>query len=197
MSTNGINPVTGAAEPTYEDKLRSDLERLESFKERMYIPPPAFPSRTVYLAGPITGLTYGDARNTWRVDLAKRLPPHIHPLSPMRVVTALMPEQGLKDMPQAEGIEAMLVNRAILERDEADLRMADAVVACFLGAEHVSLGTVSEIGMARILRKPIILVMENEGNVHEHPFVTASAGFRTDNLAEAAGIVEHLLTPGV
>lgn len=155
------------------------------------------PLRTVYLCGPITGLTYGDAKDGWRVAFAELLPPHVMPLSPMRVVSKLMPEQGLKDMPQADGVNAMLINRAILARDEADIRNCDAVVACFLGATIASQGSVAELGMAHILRKPVIGIMEPEGNVHEHPFVTSIMGFRAETLDEAASIVTHLFTPGV
>lgn len=156
-----------------------------------------FPKRTVYLSGPITGLTYGEAKNGWRPTLAHMLKSHIHALSPMRVVGSLQPEQGLLDVPEAEGVRSMLVNRAILARDETDLRMADAVVANFLGAKRVSIGTVSELGMAHILRIPVVIVMEDKDNVHEHPFVTAIASFRTADLFEAAEIINHLLTPGV
>lgn len=157
----------------------------------------AYPQRTVYLSGPITGLTYEGARCDWRPGFAKKLPAHIHPLSPMRVVGSMMPEQGLEDMPQADGVRAMLINRAILARDEADLRTADAVVANFLGAKRVSLGTVAELGMAHVLRKPVVLIMEDDDTLHEHPFVTAIGTFRTASIEEAAEIVTHLLTPGV
>ena len=37
----------------------------------------------VYLSGPITGLTYGEARYTWREEFAKKAP-GIRVLSPMR-----------------------------------------------------------------------------------------------------------------
>lgn len=157
----------------------------------------AYPPRSVYLAGPITGLTYNAARESWRPYFASLLYPHIHAFSPMRVVSALQPEQGLTDQPQADGVRGMLVNRGILGRDESDLRHADVMVANFLGAERPSLGTVAEMGMAQILRVPVVLIMEEKGNVHEHPFVTAIAYERTASLEAAAQIVNHLLTPGV
>ena len=71
------------------------------------------------------------------------------------------------------------------------------MVAYLKGANKVSQGTVSELGMAHILRKPIIIIMEEEGNVHEHPFNTSIAMWRTDDLEEAANSIIHLLTPGV
>ncbi len=158
---------------------------------------PEYPARGVYLAGPITGLTYEDARATWRHEIVGYFAPHILPYSPMRVVSALQPEQGLSDRKDATGVKGMLVNRAILGRDETDLRNADAMVANFLEAQRPSLGTVAEMGMAHILRVPVILVMEKKGNIHEHPFVSSIAYERTDSLREAAEIVNHLLTPGV
>ncbi len=156
-----------------------------------------YPQRNVYLAGPITGLTYAEARQTWRHEIVKHFASHILPYSPMRVVSALQPEQGLSDRKDASGVRGMLVNRAILGRDETDLRNAHAMVANFLGAERASLGTVAEMGMAHVLRVPVILVMEKKGNIHEHPFVTSIAYERVDTLWDAAQIVNHLLTPGV
>lgn len=170
--------------------MGSDTPTYKPFK----VAPPA---KTVYLAGPITGLTYGEARYDWRERFSLYLPQHVLPMSPMRVVGEMMPEQGLTDMPEAEGVRAMQVNRAILVRDEADLRAADAIVACVLGAKRVSIGTVAEMAMAHMIRKPLVLVMEEHGNCHEHPFVTSFGAIRTSTLKEAADVVTHLLTPGI
>lgn len=193
MSTKAREYYPGKVIPMTE----KEMDALPWPNLKSEIPTGDYPKRTVYLAGPITGLAYDKARSSWRRKFAFLMPSHIFCLSPMRVVTSLMPEQGLKGMPQAEGVDAMLVNRAILARDEADLRTADAIVACLLGAEKPSQGTVAELGMAHVLRKPVILIMEDEGNCHEHPFVTSIGTFRTTTLREAADIVTHLLTPGV
>jgi len=67
----------------------------------------------------------------------------------------------------------------------------------FLGARAVSIGSVAEMGIASTLHKPVVLVMEPSGNIHEHIFVRELADIHTTSLAEAAGVVNALLIPGV
>ena len=57
------------------------------------------PCKTVYLAGPITGLTYSAARHGWREHFAEMLPAHILPVSPMRGKDFLRGEKSLKGDP--------------------------------------------------------------------------------------------------
>lgn len=156
-----------------------------------------FPQRSVYLAGPITGLSYGEARHGWRDEIAALLPPHIHSLSPMRAKEFLQKEQVLRGDPNMYPENVMASPRGIISRDENDLRQCDAMIACFLGAQAVSIGTCCELGMARILRKPVVLVMEQDGlNPHSHAFITEIQGYWVETLEEAAHCVTHLLTPG-
>ena len=54
-----------------------------------------YPIKTVYLAGPITGLSYGAARQGWREEMKKLLPDHVHPMSPMRGKDFLLDEIAL------------------------------------------------------------------------------------------------------
>lgn len=154
-------------------------------------------AKHVYLAGPITGMLYGEARNSWRPYVAERLNEHIKAWSPLRVVNKLQPEVGLLDGPKYIGLQDYIINLEILERDENDIRNSDAMIANMLGATRVSIGTVAEIAMARILNKPIVLVMEEGGNLHEHPFVTAKVARRVTNLDDGIDYINHLLTPGV
>lgn len=158
--------------------------------------------KSVYLAGPITGLTYGEARNGWRkefADLLKTQSPHIECYSPMRAKEFL---KGQSDL-QCKGAELEAVNnalckpRGILARDSNDVLSRDAIVACFLGADRVSIGTVWELGLAYGARKPGIIIMEPEGNLHDHIFVTHSFGYVVPSLEEAALILGALLTPGI
>lgn len=158
------------------------------------------PPKTVYLCGPITGLSYDDARNTWRKTVGGLLLPHIHALSPMRAKEFLSKEQCLNGVRTGydEYDNPTACPRGIVTRDNNDLRNADAVIACFLGAEKVSVGSVWELGNAYVRMKPVVLVMEKDGtNPHHHAFVTETAGYWVDNVEEAAEIVNHLLTPGV
>ena len=162
-----------------------------------------FPDKTVYLAGPITGLSYHDARHTWRHEFTTLLPEHIHALSPMRAKEFLSQEQVLVGDPDMYPEHQMATPSGIVTRDRNDVHTCDAMVACFLGArQRVSIGTVGECFWADAYRKPIIMVIEEangdgQDNIHLHAMLTELAGYRVPTLEEAAHLVTHLLTPGV
>src|SRR5579859_5285939 len=97
--------------------------------------------KSIYLAGPITGLPYGEARNGWREAFAGMMAaqsPHIECFSPMRAKEFLEGEQSL----QCKGEElkslgvALASPRGILTRDFNDVTHRDAMIACFLGAKR-------------------------------------------------------------
>lgn len=166
-----------------------------------------FPTKSIYLAGPITGLSYTEARNSWRAEFATLVPEHIHCFSPMRAKEFLQSEQVLRGDPGMYPEKALAIPKGILERDFNDVRTCDAMVANFLGATKASIGTCCEFGFAYALRKPVVMVIEpgQEGmvgthrgpNPHFHAFLTEIAGYVVPTLDEAAHIVTHLLTPGV
>jgi nucleoside 2-deoxyribosyltransferase len=154
----------------------------------------------VYLAGPITGLSYADARYTWRHQFASLLKSGGHDIecfSPMRQKDFLAGQQCEGDAKSLrDHDEALARPSGILTRDFNDVRSRDAVVACFLGAKRVSIGTVWEIGVAYSHKKPLVVVME-PGNLHDHLFITETAGYVVPTLAEAAHIIASLLSPGL
>jgi len=57
----------------------------------------------------------------------------------------------------------------------------------------VSIGTMIEAGWADSYRKPIVLVMEEEGNVHDHAILNEAVGFRVGSLEAGVNIVRALL----
>ncbi len=158
--------------------------------------------KSIYLAGPITGLSYDNARFGWRQVFAERMKviaPHVECFSPMRAKEFLSGHQAL----ECAGVDLEKVNNAlcrplgILARDSNDVAERDLIVANFLGADRVSIGTVWELGHAAAFRKKVIVIMEDEGNFHEHVFVTHNYGWRVNNLEEAALIAASVLTPGI
>ena len=180
----------------------------------------AVPIKTVYLAGPLTGLTYRDARHGWREEFAKMLPAHILPLSPMRGKDSLMGEVDIQGDPDMYPSNALCSASGIVTRDRNDVKNCDVMVACFLGMTErkSSIGTCVEFGWADAYRKPVIMVIEDDpngsytdsdgitrtivnsgkkANIHLHAFLTEIAGYRVNNLEEAAEIVRCLLAPGV
>ena len=89
----------------------------------------------------------------------------------------------------------MSTEAAITGRDRYDvMTRCDAVLVYLLGAEEVSIGTVIEVGWADAARKPIILVIEDEGNVHDHPMVRCPAAFRVSSLIDACDLANALLS---
>lgn len=171
-----------------------------------------YPSKTIYLAGPITGETYGVARDGWRMQFSRilhdpdpdglgfKIPrnQHIHCISPLRG-ERLQPK-GQVVAAGAEYVSDHHIEnpKGILTRDANDVMNCDLIVANFLGAHRVSIGTCAEFGMAHILRKPLVLVMEKDGtNPHYHGFITEIATYWVDNLEHAADIASVLLTPGL
>jgi len=155
-----------------------------------------YPVKTVYLAGPITDLSYGEARHGWREEFASLLPEHILPMSPMRGKDFLDKEVKLVGHPSMYPEHLMATPSGIVCRDRNDVRNCDAMIACFTGYPKASIGTSIEFGWADAFGKPVIMVMEDD-NIHQHAMLTEIAGYVTSDLEEAANILFHLLTPGV
>lgn len=153
----------------------------------------------VYLAGPITGQSY-DGATDWReytklkfYELCTQTYHQIHGLSPMRHKSEfLRQETKIEDTYEHD---VMSCQRGIYGRDKLDCHRADLVIANFLGADRVSIGTVMEVAWAAGNGIPVILVMENEGNPHEHAMIREAAYWRVDNLDEAIITTYKILVP--
>ena len=154
--------------------------------------------KRIYLAGPISGLSYLEATLGWRQAfteaLSLRAGDDIECMSPMRGKNYL---QGRKRL--GHGWQEMLGHKqacsapaGIVARDRNDVMTCDAMVACFLGAERVSIGTCIEFGWADAYRKPIVAVFDQH---HDHAMLRQMAGFVVDDLEAAAEIVTFLLLP--
>lgn len=147
------------------------------------------PDHYVYLAGPIRGCSYRGATD-WREYVKGKLPAGVHALSPMRGKDFL---RRAKKIGGAHSEHPMADDSAIVGRDRSDVIRSDVVLCCLLGAEEVSLGTSVELGWADILRKPVVLVMEDKKNPHDHPFARELAAFVTDDPDEAIAMVCSIL----
>lgn len=151
-------------------------------------------SGSVYLAGPITGLTYLDARFGWRKYVADQFNRGITVLSPMRHEGHLSEVQGglKKNYPD----HFFSKSKVLFQKDVLDIRRADVVLVNLLGAKEASKGTLVEIGMAYAWDKFIVVVVE-PGAIHDHPFVTEPASAVLHSLDEAIEIINSLLSEGV
>lgn len=144
--------------------------------------------RTAYLAGPITGLNYEGA-TSWREEFETAVGDDIECLSPMRGKQYLLQKTNIAD----EYNDIVLSSqRAIFCRDMWDCNRCDILVVNLLEAKKVSIGTVMEIAWAAQLKKPIVLIMEKEGNPHEHAMVREACAFRVEKVADAIKLVKTI-----
>lgn len=142
----------------------------------------------VYLAGPISGLTFDEAQD-WRHAFAAAMPLAIECYSPLRVKQFLRAHGVLE---QSYPHHPLSTDRGIMTRDHNDVRTADALVANLAGAPRVSIGTVMEIAWAHAYSVPVIAILDTQ---HDHPMIREAVGFRVRTLDEAAAVVEALLLP--
>lgn len=149
--------------------------------------------QTVYLCGPITGVPLREAVG-WRRAVAEALAGSAQVIDP----THYAPDTTRRSDSAATRAlteERLLRGRRTLERDQADVRRSDLVLACFLGAKSVSIGSVGEMFWAHTMKKPIVLVREDE-NVHNHDMLNAIAGWVFTDLDAAIGQVMKLIDSG-
>lgn len=153
----------------------------------MALPTHALPK--VYLAGPISGLTYAGGQE-WRSNMKAILAPEIACFSPLRAKEYLR-VRGVLEQSYATPLSS---DRGIMTRDHNDCLTADLILvnlqAC---GSRVSQGTLMEIAWGFAYRKPVVAIMERKGNVHDHPMVREAIGFRTDDWEEAVHIVRSIL----
>lgn len=151
--------------------------------------------KTVYLAGPITGLTYQGCTD-WREEMIRQLAQHqIKGLSPMRM-KAYLEQYGIMKAdarPEYEAAGLFSSQRAIVTRDHYDCTHCDVLLVNLLGAKTVSIGTMFEVAWAWMKRTPIVLMIEQTGNVHEHMFVNETYGFRVTNMDDAVAAIVGIL----
>lgn len=157
---------------------------------------------TVYLSGPITGLSYQEARYGWRQEVADALvwPKDDSALTGITVLSPMRHEAHLAEMTDIETNypdHFFSKPKVIVEKDRLDIKRSDVVLVNVLGAKRISIGTVSEIAMAYEQGKQIVLVMEDAGNPHEHPFVTELVSLRLNNLTDAVEAIRSLLSEGI
>lgn len=149
--------------------------------------------KTVYLAGPISGLNYNGATE-WRDHAIQQLAAiGIKGLSPMRCKEYL---QGIDDLDkncvEYGAINCLSSPRGIITRDRFDATRCDVLFVNLLGADRISIGTVMEIAWADLSRIPIVCAME-PGNLHEHAMVSEVLGYRVSTIEEGLNIVKAIL----
>lgn len=143
----------------------------------------------VYLAGPITGLTFGDAAD-WRRRITEELEEvGIEVFNPMRGKDFILRRIGSTEvLAQTYEDAPMSAQRGIVARDRFDVARADLVLFNLVGAERVSIGTMIEYGWASALGKVIVTAMDRP-NIHDHAFVRELSPYLVPTVDDAVEIV--------
>lgn len=148
----------------------------------------------VYLAGPISSLTLDEANDWRRIANLELLQAGITCFSPLRGKSFLADVGPLGSHGYSQ--HPLSTDRGVMTRDRFDCMRADVILANFLDAERISVGTVMEIAWADAARIPVVAVME-PGNVHEHCMLDEAIGFRVSTLDAGLDLVKSILIPGV
>ena len=149
--------------------------------------------KSVYLSGPISGLMYDEAALGWRQQVGEILgAAGAIVFDPTKLETEHLDSEG-PISPLANQKSVMLNWKSITTKDRFYVQETDVVLMNLLGASRVSIGSMLELGWADLLRKPVILVMEKEGNLHDHAMVREMAGFHTDSLDQGVELIRTLL----
>lgn len=147
---------------------------------------------TVYLAGPISGESYGGATD-WRIEMANTLKDlGITAYSPMRGKVYLLNETSIEDRYDQYYLSTI---QAIMSRDYFDVNRADALIVNLVGAKKVSIGTVMEVAWAYTNHKPVVLIMEKEGNIHHHGMLMQACAYHVETVEEAMEAIVNVLLP--
>jgi nucleoside 2-deoxyribosyltransferase len=153
----------------------------------------------VYLAGPITGLTFSIA-NAWRQRVVDSSYPSIEFLNPLRY-----DRDDLETFQHRSAAFDGLKN--IVRRNYHDVQRSDVILACFenCAPTNISLGSVYELAWGYALRKPTIAVIpglteessmeaardmaQRPSTSYNHPYLKEAVDYLTDNLDEAIKIL--------
>lgn len=144
----------------------------------------------VYLAGPITGLSYKEC-NSWRDYTAKALNRcGIETLTPMRGKEYLSHYRKLKS--QYLGVHPLSTAHGITSRDSWDCRRSDLILVNLMGAKAVSIGTVLEIAWGQSAGVYVMTVMEKD-NIHRHAMLEQTSSIVMESLDEALDLIPVIL----
>src|ERR1039458_6967927 len=145
----------------------------------------------IYLSGPITGHA-DNAIKSWRtlaVQQLSRFGEVVDPtLAPYDSEIACEKQES-----SPEALDRLRHGLFVVRRNRNLIRSSDAVLANFLGAgSKASIGSIGEIYWADAFGKPVIIVRESSGNVHDHAMLNAIASEVVFTLKDAVRLIEEL-----
>lgn len=146
--------------------------------------------KRVYLAGPITGMSYS-AGSDWRDYAIKELETWgIEGLSPLRGKEYLAAFESIEKQHLEHQEWPLSLPAGIVGRDRNDVKTSDLILVNFAGAKKVSIGTCMEIAWADAFRVPVLVVTDPS---HDHEFINHLASWRVNTLEEALMLVPVIL----
>ena len=150
----------------------------------------------VYLAGPIAAVDLSEAIG-WRDDATDLLNARgINAYSPLRGKLNLLPSTGAIGNDPANYTTSPLTRaKGITTRDRYDVTSADMMIANLLSMTERSIGTAIEFGWADMARVPVILIIEPEGSIADHPMIQEIAGFQVETVEAACALAAQILLP--
>lgn len=153
---------------------------------------------SVYLSGPISGLTYQQATG-WRHLAKEYLGSNFRIMSPLRAKIYLMDIGVLyADNSTVYGsISPLSTQRGVMTRDHMDTTKADVILAYLLDSPSPSIGTAMEIAWAWDHRIPIVAVLPDDEHLgaYNHPMLLEAIDFRTTSLDEACTLIKAIILP--
>lgn len=149
-----------------------------------------------YLAGPIASRDLKGA-TTWRAQAQGLLAEYgIEGYSPLRGKENLIPQTGPIGSNTEDYVPDPLTGaKGITRRDRYDVRTADLMIANLLDMTDKPTGTAIEFGWADAFNVPVIMIIEPEGSLAEHPMLSEIAGFRVETVEEACELAASILLP--
>lgn len=147
-------------------------------------------NKSIYLAGPIAGLTYKGC-TSWREEFYHFFKKHdIDAYSPMRGKIFL---EEFDEMEDAHDAHFLSSQKTITLRDRNDATTCNLLIANFKGARKTSIGTCIELGWADANQIPIIAIIDEVG-IHDHA-ILKEISIVVETLEQAKILALQILSP--
>ncbi len=145
----------------------------------------------IYLSGPITGHA-DEAIRLWRSRAIQRLSPLGEVIDPtLARYDSDVAFQKQESPPEA--LDRLRHGLLVVRRNRNLIRSCDVVLANFLGTgSKASIGSIGEIYWADAFGKPVFIIRERFGNVHDHAMVNAIASRIVHTLEDSFKLIEEL-----
>lgn len=144
----------------------------------------------VYVAGPISGLTYAEATKYFDWITKQLEKKGLDVFTPM--VKNEYDKTFAKDeiiTPLGSETNPLATNKAIFTRDVWMVRQSDIILVNFTtGKDRVSIGSCMELMAAFILGKHTIVVMK-EDDIHQHAFIKEASNLVVPTIEQAIDYV--------